>query len=105
MGLLNYYARFIPNLAALLHPLNELLRQSSEWTWSKECQQSFELAKKKLASADVLAHYDVTLPLKLTADASAYGIGAVTPHSMPDGYECPIAFASRTLSDSESNYR
>ena len=30
LGLLNYYGRFIPNLASILHPLNALLRRDSE---------------------------------------------------------------------------
>ena len=104
LGLLNYYGRFIPNLASLLHPLNELLKTTTKWKWSRECQEAFKLAKEKLVSADVLAHYDATLPLRLAADASAYGIGAVISHRMPDGAERPIAFASRTLSDAERNY-
>ena len=29
LGLLNYYRMFIPNLASLLHPLNELLKQDT----------------------------------------------------------------------------
>ena len=49
-------------------------------------------------------HYDSTLPIKLSADALAYGIGAVISHKMPDGAEIPIAFASRILTESEKNY-
>ena len=104
LGLLNYYGRFIPNLASILHPLNALLRRDSEWEWSNDCAQAFDLAKEKLVSADLLVHYDATLPLKLAGDASAYGVGAVISHIMPDGAERPIAFASKTLSNSERNY-
>jgi len=104
LGLLHYYGKFIPNLATLLHPLNKLLKSGSTWKWSSECQQAFKQAKEQLLSATVLAHYDPSLPLQLAADASAYGIGAVISHTYPDGTERPIAFASRTLSNSEKKY-
>ena len=87
LGLLNYYGHFIPNLASILHQLNELLRKDNEWKWLNDCAQAFELAKKKLVSVDLLAHYDATLPLKLAGDASAYGVGVVISHVMPDGAE------------------
>ena len=104
LGLLNYYGKFIPNLATILYPLNCLLKRGQRWKWSPACKAAFESAKKELTSAGVLVHYNPDLPIKLAADASNYGLGAVISHVTPEGSERPIAFASRTLTASESNY-
>ena len=80
LGLLNYYGKFLPNIATLLHPLNRLLQKDRKWKWSAECDQAFQSAKDALTSSKVLVHYDLALPLKLAADASAYGVGAVISH-------------------------
>ncbi|XP_059413408.1 uncharacterized protein K02A2.6-like [Carassius carassius] len=104
LGLINYYARFVPNLATILQPLNAMLHKDIKWNWAPECEKSFQGAKAKLLTPSVLTHYDQRLPVRLACDASPYGVGAVLSHVMPDGQERPIAFASRTLSKSEQNY-
>ncbi len=104
LGLINYYGKFICNLASLLHPLNQLLQANRRWEWTETCSRAFQDAKDQLVSADVLTHYNPELPLRMAADASAYGIGAVISHLLPDGSEKPISFASRTLTPSEKNY-
>ena len=103
LGLLNYYGKFIPNLASLLHPLNTLLHRDCPWKWSEECKTAFRQAKEKLISSSVLVHYDPSLPIRVGADASAYGVGAVLSHQV-EGGERPIAVASRTLTATERNY-
>lgn len=57
-----------------------------------------------ISSTDVMVHYDSKLPVILACDASAYGIGAVISHVMPNGDARPIAFASRSLSKAKTNY-
>ena len=57
-----------------------------------------------LTNKDLLVHYVTKKPLRLACDASAYGLGAVISHVMPNGEERPIAFAFRTLSSSEKAY-
>ena len=105
LGLLNYYAKFLPKLASTLHPLHLLMRAGQRWQWSKACEKGFQTAKRKLVEAPVLAHYDPAQPIVLAADASAYGVvGAVILHRMSNGSEHPVAFSSRTLTKSERNY-
>ena len=36
LGLVNYYGKFIPNLASTLQPLNSLLQKNCKWVWSEE---------------------------------------------------------------------
>ena len=104
LGLLHYYGKFLPNLAMLLKPLNDQLREGVSWRWTKDCAKAFAEAKTLLSNAPVLAHYNPSLPIKMAGDASTYGLGAVISHTFPDGSERPIAFASRTLSSAERNY-
>lgn len=79
LGLLNYYGKFISQ-------------------WSAAEQTVFVKCKEFLTSDKMLAHYDSSLPLTLACDASAYGIGAVIQHTMLNGEEQPISYASQTLS-------
>ena len=104
LGLINYYAKFCPDLSSVLKPLNLLTHKGAKWNWTLDCEQSFERAKNSIASDRVLTHYDPDLPLRLATDASPYGIGAVLSHIMPTGEERPLAFASRTLSKAEQGY-
>jgi hypothetical protein len=69
LRLLNYYCKFIPNLATILHPLNALLQADRKWEWSQECKEAFQLAKDKLTSQKSLLttiqHYQSTSQLML----------------------------------------
>ena len=104
IGLLTYYSRFLPNLSTTLAPLYKLLKHSVKWQWSDEQEKSFKESKQSLLSSQLLVHFDPSLNIRLACDASAYGIGAVLSHEMPDGSEKPIGFVSRTLSDAEKKY-
>ena len=104
LGLVNYYAKFLKNMASILAPLYKLLHKKVKWAWGEEQQSAFKQIKEQLKSEAVLVHYNPTKILTLSCDASPYGLGAVLAHRLQDESERPIAFASRTLSTTEKRY-
>ena len=104
LGMVNYYGKFLPNLATILGPLYKLLRRTSAWNWGPRQKKAYCHVKRLLKSSTLLTHFDDRLPVILECDASPYGVGAVLFHQMLDGGEKPIGFASRTLTKAEQNY-
>ena len=104
LGLVNYYRRFIPDMATRGHPLNHLLAENIQWEWTKQCQEAYLKLKSILQSAPLLVHCDSNKPVRLAVDVLNYRLGAVLPHISENGEEKPITFASCTLSSTEQDY-
>ena len=75
LGLINFYAKFLPNLSTVLAPLYVLLQKNRPWTWGPSQQRAFQQAKERLTNSSLLVHFSSTQPLLLAADASPYGLG------------------------------
>ena len=97
-----FYSRFTPHHSTVLAPLHQLLKKGTPWRWSKVEEGTFVAAKQLILSSQTLVHYDHTLPLFLSCDASSYG-AVVLPHQI-DGQFRPVAFASCTLTHAQQNY-
>ncbi|XP_061707861.1 uncharacterized protein K02A2.6-like [Cydia pomonella] len=104
LGLVNYYRNFVENASSILCPLHELLRAGARWEWTPRHEAAFERMKGELASERVLAHFDPSARLLLSVDAGPAGLGAVLSQIGVDGVERPLAYGSRSLTDSERNY-
>lgn len=98
-GIIQYLARFIPNLSTTAEPLRSLTRKNAEFRWGKECEESFAELKRKVAEATTLNYFDENKPLSIQVDSSIDGIGAVL---LQDGK--PIEFASRALTDTQQKW-
>jgi hypothetical protein len=103
MGMINYYGKFIEQVATQAELLHNLTGDGVDFVWTEECQQAFNNLKEELCTQTLLTRFDPRKQLVMACDASPYGVGAIISHREEDGSETPIAYASRTLSNAESN--
>lgn len=103
LGLVEYYAKFVPHLAEMVEPMRALLRKDQGFTWSAEVDNSFRAVKSVLSSDLVLQMFDPALPIIISTDASECGLGAVLQQRAGHTLRT-VAFASRTLSSAERKY-
>jgi hypothetical protein len=90
-----------------MQPLNELLRDYDKrrrLIWSEESRRAFEDVKNAVHECPTLFFMDDTLPVFMHTDASKYGIGAYLFQLDNEGNEKPIAFISKTLTDTQRRW-
>jgi len=104
LGLLNYYRRFVDNFAKIAKLLTYLLKKNVEFNWTDKCDHAFMELKNKLINQPLLTYPDWEKgEFNLMTDASQYAIGAVLSQGkLPE--DKPLAYASRTLNQAETNY-
>ena len=105
LGKLNFYRKFIPSSATLLEPFYNLLRKRVPFSWTPQCQGSFDRVKLFLTSEPILAIFDRTKPTFIYTDASGVGVAAVLKQGQDDGSEKPVAYFSRKLSEAQRKKR
>ena len=99
----SHQGKFIPDLSTKSAPLRSLLEKRNEWMWQDAQEKAWCQLKEALAQEPVLHFYDSTKPMKLSADASKDGLGAVLLQQHDQNW-FPIAYASRAMTDAETRY-
>ena len=104
LGLCSYYRSFVKGFSNIASPLNKLLKKGTVFHWNVAQEQSFQKLKQALINSPILAFPNYAEPFILYTDASSLGLGAVLMQTEEDGKNRAIAYASRSLSEAESNY-
>jgi hypothetical protein len=105
LGMMNYYHRFVPNAAAILTPLYDVISNKSRTLrWGQPQDKAFEAAKRALANATTLSHLDPSARLFLSTDASNVAVGTVLEQQNAGSNRKPIAFFSRKLRPAQQKY-
>ena len=105
LGMVNCMGTFIPNLSHHTELLWAMLKKDNVFHWEEQQTQSFQQVKTLITKANttLLRYYDRNLPVTVQADTSLRGLGAclIQKHN---GEDQPIAFASKSLTDTETRY-
>jgi hypothetical protein len=71
LGIINFYRRFLPGIAATLRPLTNALRGGAKsLEWSPPMATAFDAAKAALATATPLSHPQPDATVSVFCDAS-----------------------------------
>lgn len=107
VGMINFYHRFIPAAARIMHPLFQALSGKKKKTevlqWTADTIKAFKASKDALANATMLAHPVPGAYTSLTVDASDTALGGVLEQKI-NGITQPLAFFSRQLRKPEKKY-
>ena len=97
--MINYLTKFSPRLTELSEPIKELIKEKVPFNWGPEHQESFNILKKELVRAPVLAYYNPKKETVLQTDASTKGLGACLLQD-----DKPIYFTSKALTEMQRGY-
>ena len=103
LGMANQLGEFSPTLAEVTQPLRELLSTKRAWVWTSSQELAFGELKKALTQPTILEFYNPQAPVKVSADASSFGLGAV-PLQQSRSLWKPVSYASRWMSETERRY-
>jgi RNase H-like domain found in reverse transcriptase/Reverse transcriptase (RNA-dependent DNA polymerase) len=103
LGLVQFVGHFIPNLATKTEPLRKMIRQEVT-QFGEEQRTAFNALRLELSTTVMkLGYFDQKDATEVYVDASPVGLGAVLIQKKK-GIARVIAFASKSLTDTERNY-
>jgi len=105
LGLANYYRRFIKDFAQVARPMNMLTRKNIKWVWGESQQKAFDELKEVFMTKLVLVTPDLDKEFRVEANTLNYATRGVLLMKCSDNLWRPVAFISKSLSDTERNYK
>ena len=108
LGMAGYFRDSIPGFAKLVKPLTLITSKKVQFSyrdsWEGSAQQqAFEHIKKAIMDSEMLEFVNYDYPLRVRTDASVDGCGAML-FQVIDGREIPVAYLSKTFSETERNW-
>jgi hypothetical protein len=81
-----------------------LTKKAKKFKWSTNCQEAFDTMKKRFTEEPVLSMPNQSKPFQIESDASKVATGAVLTQLDSNGDRHPVAFLSKTFTETKSKY-
>ena len=106
--MINFYHRFMKDLANCLAPLNEFLKKegvkkSREINWNEDVRTALQKSEEILANSTFLVCSNENCNNSIVAGASHIAIGAALQQELEETWQ-PITFFSRKLDKTQNHY-
>ena len=107
LGLLNYYHRFIPAFADLMHTIQKLLKRNVKFEWIEDCDKACRIATEMLAQDPILYYPDPNKPWIIETDASKTAFAGILllPYKKHEiVQEIPVTFISYNFTGTQQSW-
>jgi hypothetical protein len=78
--------------------MEKILKKYFQFSWTEECQQSFDTLKQKMVTTPILVFPDWSKEFHVHVDASSIALGVVLAQPGEGEIDHPLDFSSRKLS-------
>ena len=106
LGIVNYYRKFMPDMAASAKPIYVILKDKKKWTWNKLEEDSLRKIKETISRREALAPFETRSERKvrLICDACEEGMGGVLEQEQANGQFMSVLYWSSLFRTYERNY-
>ena len=89
----------------MARPLYDTVKKDKKWEWMEKQKEAFEELKKKFTQKPVLATPDLDKKMRMEVDVLDYATRGVLLIEEEDRKWRPVAFLSKSLNETEKNYK
>ena len=82
-----------------------MVKKDKKWDWTERQEKAFKELKERFTKKLVLAAPDIDKKMRMEVDASDYATWGVLSMEGEDGKWRPVAFLSKSLNETERNYK